>query len=65
MVKGLPFWQWSGLAGQGNKTVSWSLAGTLPNSQGIPLAVVVLLEDPNPQWADYIGQQLLNSALRP
>jgi hypothetical protein len=23
------------------------------------------LEDPNPQWAAYIGQQLLGSALRP
>ncbi len=65
MVKGQPFWQWSGIAGQENKSVSWSLAGTLPDSQGIPLAVVVLLEDPNPQWAAYIGQQLLGTALRP
>jgi hypothetical protein len=65
MVKGRPFWQWSGLAGQGTGTVSWSLAGTLPNGQGIPLAVVVLLEDPNQQWAAYIGEQLLEAALQP
>ncbi len=65
MVEGLPFWQWSGVAGQGNKIVSWSLAGTLPNSQGIPLSVVVLLEDPNQQWASYIGQQLLVAATQP
>ena len=65
LVKGQPFWEWSGLAGQGNKAVSWSLAGTLPDSQGIPLAVVVLLEDPGQQWAAYIGQELLISATQP
>jgi hypothetical protein len=65
MVKGRPFWQWSGAAGQGAGAVSWSMAGTLPNSQGIPLAVIVLLEDPNQQWAAYIGGQLLEKALQP
>ena len=65
MVKGQPFWQWSGLAGQGNKTVSWALAGTLPGSQGIPMAVVVLLEDGGQQWATYIGQELLVAAKQP
>jgi cell division protein FtsW (lipid II flippase) len=65
LIEGLPFWQWSGLAGQAAKTISWSLAGTMPDPQGIPLAVVVLLEDPNQQWADYIGQQLLESAMHP
>jgi hypothetical protein len=65
VVGGQPFWQWSGLAGQGNKTVSWSLTGTLPDSQGVPLAVVVLLEDPGQQWASYIGLELLAAAKQP
>jgi cell division protein FtsW (lipid II flippase) len=65
MVKKQPFWQWSGLAGQAERTVSWSMIGTPPGWQGTPLAVVVLLEDPNHQWATYIGQELLASALQP
>jgi cell division protein FtsW (lipid II flippase) len=65
MVKSRPFWEWSGLAGQGNKTISWYLAGTLPNWQGTPLAIVVLLEDGNQQWAATIGQGLLEAAMQP
>jgi hypothetical protein len=65
VVKSQPIWQWSGLAGQGSKTVSWSLAGTLPGWQGTPLTIVVLLEDANQQWAAYIGQQVLGSAMQP
>jgi len=65
MVQNQPFWQWSGLAGQGTGTVSWSLAGSLPDSPGIPLAVVVLLEDASQQWAAYIAQQLLGAAMQP
>ncbi len=64
-VKNLPFWEWSGTAAQGERTNSWSLAGTLPNWQGTPLVAVVILEDPNQQWAAYIGEQLLASALQP
>jgi len=65
MVENLPFWQWSAPAGQGNVIVSWSLAGTLPNWQGTPLVVVVLLEDDNQQMADYTGLQLLDAATQP
>jgi cell division protein FtsW (lipid II flippase) len=65
MVRSRPFWQWNGLAGQADKTISWSVAGTLPDWQGTPLAVVVLLEDPNQQWAAFIGQELLGAAIQP
>ncbi len=65
MVKGQPLWQWSGLAGTANKPDAWALAGTLPGWQGTPLAVVVLLEDANNQWAAYIGQQMLLAAMQP
>jgi hypothetical protein len=65
MVKSQPYWQWSGLAGQTNKTITWSLAGTLPDWQGTPLAVAVLLENADQQSADYIGQQLLGKATQP
>ncbi len=65
MVKNQPYWQWSGLAGQTNKTITWSLAGTLPDWQGTPLAVVVLLENANQPSAAYIGQQMLGAAMQP
>ena len=60
-----PFWQWSGPAGTTGNPISWALAGSLPNAQGTPLAVVVLLEDANQQWAAYIGQQLLTATMQP
>ena len=65
MVTNQPFWQWSGLAGQGNKTVTWSLAGTLPNWQGTPLAAVVLLEESNPQGAASISRDLIKGSMQP
>jgi cell division protein FtsW (lipid II flippase) len=65
MVTGQPLWQWSGLAVQGNKTYTWALAGTLPKWQGTPLAVVVLLEEPNQQLAASIGRQMLQAAMQP
>jgi hypothetical protein len=65
MLKGQPLWQWSGLAGTSNKPVTWALAGTLPNWRGAPLAVSVLLEDANQQWAAYISQQVLLAAMQP
>jgi hypothetical protein len=64
-VKGQPLWQWSGLAGTSNKPVTWALVGTLPKWRGAPLVIAILLEDANPQWATYIGQQVLQAAMQP
>lgn len=65
MLSGQPFWQWNAGAGQDTKTISWSIGGTLPDWQGSPLAVAVLLEDNNQAWAAYIGQKLLETATQP
>ena len=65
MVNGLPFCQWNGVVTQANQSFSWSLGGTLPNGQGPPLAVVVLLEENNPTWAGLIGKSLLETAIQP
>jgi hypothetical protein len=65
MVSGQPFWQWNTLVTQANQSFSWSLGGTLPNGQGAPLAVVVLLEENDPNWAGLIGQTLLEAASHP
>jgi hypothetical protein len=46
-------------------SVSWYLAGTLPNWQGAPLAVVVALEENNRPQASLIGRSLLEKAVQP
>jgi hypothetical protein len=61
----MPFWERASVAGQGRASVSWYLAGTLPNWQGAPLAVVVVLEENNPQQASLIGRGVLEKAIQP
>jgi len=65
MVSGQPIWQWNGQADQDKKTYTWSLGGTLPNWQGVPLAIVVLLEENNLDRAAFISQNLLVAAINP
>ena len=45
--------------------VTWYMAGTLPDWQGIPLVVVVLLEENDPYTAKLIGSTLLMAAQAP
>ncbi len=65
MVTSQPLWQWDALASQDGKTYSWSMGGTLPDWQGAPLAVVILLEGYNPVRARYITETLLTAATLP
>jgi len=65
MVSGQPFWQWNARVTQANQTFSWSLGGTLPDWQGAPLAVVILLEENDPNRAGVIGQTLFEAATHP
>jgi cell division protein FtsW (lipid II flippase) len=48
-----------------NPGYSWYLGGTLPDWQGVPLVVAVLLEENNPQGVEEIGQKLLQSIITP
>jgi hypothetical protein len=65
MVKGQPLWRWSGMAGTSDKPFAWAMGGTLPAWQGTPLAIVVLLEDADQQWAAYLTRQVLVAAMQP
>lgn len=58
------YWQASGGAQSSTTSLGWYLAGTLPQWQGTPLAVVVLLEDDTPQTAREIGSALILSIVR-
>jgi cell division protein FtsW (lipid II flippase) len=58
------YWQTVALAHSNKEELTWYLAGTLPNWQGAPLALAVVLEENNPELAQQIGQGLLKATLK-
>jgi cell division protein FtsW (lipid II flippase) len=64
-MTGKPFWEYGSIDRRARSSISWYLAGTLPNWQGAPLAVVVVLEENDPQQASLIGRSVLEKAIQP
>lgn len=62
MVSGQPFWQWDSAVNLEPLNLSWSIGGTLPDYRGVPLAVVVLLEENAQNLAKLIGRSVLEIA---
>jgi hypothetical protein len=58
------YWQTVAQARTSQGDISWYLGGTLPQWQGTPLALALVLEEPNPQLAQQIGQSLLSSSVK-
>jgi cell division protein FtsW (lipid II flippase) len=57
------FWQVTGAAQANNESaLAWYLAGTLPDWQGTPLALALVLEGETPQSAQEIGRALIQGA---
>ena len=56
---------WSFTSSSVDTPLTWYLAGTLPDWSGTPLALVVLLEESNNARAEQIGENLLETALKP
>lgn len=44
--------------------ITWYIGGTLPDWQGSPLAIAMVLEENNPQLAIQIGEQLLKGQIQ-
>ncbi|HET9906835.1 MAG TPA: FtsW/RodA/SpoVE family cell cycle protein [Anaerolineales bacterium] len=65
MVDGESYWSHLGSAQADDSSVTWFIAGTLPNWQATPLVVVVLLEEENAQLAEWIGREVLVDAMNP
>jgi hypothetical protein len=63
IVPGKSYWGHVGQSSMDDGIITWLIAGTLPDWQGAPLALVVTLEENNTFLADYIGDTLLNEAL--
>ena len=65
-IQGTTLWQSLGQAvGGENRRYTWYIGGTLPEWQGSPLAVAILLEEANPSLSESIGRALLNAAQNP
>jgi cell division protein FtsW (lipid II flippase) len=64
-VTGQAFWEWTGQSQANGKYFTWYLAGTLPNWQSTPLAIVVALEEDNLPLAIVIGRNVIKTALGP
>jgi cell division protein FtsW (lipid II flippase) len=62
-MDGQPFWEYTSQSN--DLSISWYLAGTLPNWQGTPLAIVVALEENDPNQARIIGRGVLKKAIQP
>lgn len=58
-----PYWYTLANAQNGDKTLTWYLAATLPQWNGSPLALAILLEEDDPQLARQIGDRLMQQAL--
>jgi cell division protein FtsW (lipid II flippase) len=63
IVKGKSLWSHVGQASVDNKTITWLLAGTLPDWKGTPLVLVITLEEDNIILVNHIGDKLLDAAL--
>ncbi len=64
-VTGQAFWEWTGQSQASGKYFTWYLAGTLPNWQSTPLAIVVALEEDNLPLAIVTGRNVIKTALGP
>jgi hypothetical protein len=62
---GQAYWEHTGQSVQGDEIVTWFLAGTIPDWQGTPLTVVVVLEEDNIYLAQQAGRDLLQAANNP
>ncbi len=62
-LDGQPAWEYT--SPRNDLSISWYLAGTLPNWQGTPLAIVVALEENDPGQARSIGRGVLEQAIQP
>ncbi|NPV78618.1 MAG: hypothetical protein HPY59_19855, partial [Anaerolineae bacterium] len=61
----LPIWETTGFAFSGNNRVAWYISGTMPDWKGTPMALVIALENQNPDAALKLGHSLFESILNP
>lgn len=65
VAAGKPYWENIGQARLDQSVITWVLAGTLPDWQGTPLALVITLEENNSYFANQIANEMLKAAITP
>jgi cell division protein FtsW (lipid II flippase) len=63
-VKQETYWEYLAVSQAAGNFVTWYIAGTIPNWQGTPVAIAVLIEG-NDARAAQVGRQVLHAALNP
>jgi cell division protein FtsW (lipid II flippase) len=63
IVEGKPYWSHVGQAETEENIITWLLAGTLPDWGGIPLVLVVTIEESNILLVQQIRNNILDTAL--
>ena len=63
IVEGKPYWSHTSRASTDGTTVTWLLAGTIPDWGGTPLVLIVTLEENNISLAENIRRTILDAAL--
>ena len=64
-TEGLPVWSSvASTLNEDDRTITWYLAGSLPNWTGTPVALLVLLEEDDPLLAMEIGQNMIAAAMQ-
>jgi cell division protein FtsI/penicillin-binding protein 2 len=63
IVEGKPYWSHVGQAKTEENVITWLLAGTLPDWGGIPLVLVVTIEENNILLVQQIRNNILDAAL--
>ncbi len=57
---GNPYWSHVSQASLGETIVTWFIAGTSPDWQGVPIALAIVLEENNIPLAEFIGRALMS-----
>jgi cell division protein FtsW (lipid II flippase) len=62
-MPGKPYWSHIGQSSTEQTTITWLVAGSLPDWQGTPLVLVVTLEENNTFLAEFIAENMFNAGL--
>ncbi|RPI88381.1 MAG: hypothetical protein EHM41_01460 [Chloroflexi bacterium] len=61
---GEAYWETTALASAGsNQTYTWYLAGTIPEWNGVPLAMALIVEEASPEFTEKTGREIMESVM--
>ncbi len=64
-INDLPIWEITATAHTAQGKITWYLGGTISDWKGAPLAIAIVLENDDPNYAQKIGEEMLRMMLVP